>query len=218
MTLFRVSIVAVVCSGAAGCTASYPSEPTKAEPVAIYVAFAAPKGRAAPGTNSVINGYSFIAYTIDRDGAYERVSDRAAWSSSDDGIARPQTGVTTAGTKTFLAVSPGAASVTARFAGLEAIAPMLIVDNAIVTATPRIDLTWSGQNVVGSASSARAFFRPPTGSQQDVTSSASWTSSNPEVATIDRGGIRAISSGTTLITANFEGLVDWFWLSVIPRS
>src|SRR5262245_66122475 len=105
ITLFRASIVAVVCSVAAGCTASYPTEPTKAEPVALYVAFSVPKGRAAPGSNTVINGYSFIAYTIDRDGVYERVSNRTAWSSSNDAIARTSGGVTTSGTQSFLAVS-----------------------------------------------------------------------------------------------------------------
>lgn len=184
----------------------------------MYIAYAAPKGRTSPGTNNVINGYSFIAYTIDRDGAYERVTDRATWSSSDDGIARPVTGVTTAGTKTFLAVSPGDASVIARFQGLEATAPMLVVDTAIVTITPRIDLAAAGPSVVGNPNSARAFLRPSSGSQRDVTNSASWSSSNPDVATVDRGEIRAISSGTTIITANFEGLVDWFWFSVIPKS
>lgn len=106
----------------------------------------------------------------------------------------------------------------ARFQGLEATAPMLIVDTAIVTMTPRIDLTAAGPSVVGNLSSARAVVRPSSGSQQDVTNSARWSSSNPDVATVDRGAIRAISSGTTIITANFDGLVDWFWFSVIPKS
>ena len=217
-TLFRVSIVAAVCTGAAGCSASYPTASTKADPVALYLAYAAPKGRTAPGSNNVINAYSFIAYTIDRDGAYERVTDRATWSSSDDGIARPLTGLTPTATKTFLAVSPGDATVIARFQGLEATAPMLIVDTAILTRIPRIELAAAGPSIVGSLNSARVFFRPPIGSQQDVTNSARWSSSNPDVATVDRGAIRAISSGTTIIAANFEGLVDWFWFSVIPKS
>ena len=184
----------------------------------MYIAFATPKGRAAPGGSLVINGYSFIAYTIDRDGAFERVTDRAVWSSSDEVIARPQA-VSVTGTKSFLGLTPGNASAVARFQGLEATAPMLIVESATVNATPRIDLTWTGQIAIGSVSAARALFRPSQfGAQQDVTNSATWTSSNPEVATVERGALTAINSGSTIITASFEGLVDWFWFSVIPKS
>jgi hypothetical protein len=216
-TLLRILIIAA-CAGAAGCTAAYPTEPTKAEAVALYIAYATPKGRTTPGPSSTTNGYSFVAYTVDRDGAYERVTDRATWSSSNDEIARPLSGVTTAATRTFLAVSPGEANVIVRFQGLETTAAMLIVSPAIATTIPRLELAAAGLNVIGSPNQARAFYRPPTGSQQDVTNAASWSSSNPEIATVERGAIKAISSGTTIITANFEGLVDWFWFSVIPNS
>jgi hypothetical protein len=215
ISLLRAALVTALYVASTSCTASYPTEPTKARPVALYLAYAAPKGRAAPGSNNVINGYSFTAYTIDTDGAYERVTDRAAWSSSDEGIVRSLTTLSPSISRSFLAVSPGSATVTARFQGLEATAPVLIVESAVLSATPRIDLTWNGQNSVGTVSSARAFFRTPN---QDVTGFASWTSSNPEVATVDRGTIRAVSSGTTMITANIDGLVDWFWFSVVPKS
>lgn len=157
-----------------------------------------------------------MAYTIDADGAYERVSDRATWASTDDGIARPLAANATI-TKGFIAVAPGNASVIARFQGLEATAPMLVVDSVLLSTRPNIELSWSGQNVVGSVSSARVLFRASSGSNQDATSSASWTSSNSDVATVDRGVIRAVGSGTTIITASFEGLFDWFWFSVIPK-
>ena len=214
ISLLRASLVLILYVAATSCTASYPTEPTKARPIALYLSYAAPKGRAAPGTNSVINGYSFFAYTLDADGVYERVSDRATWSSSNEAIVRPGAAGSSF-TRSFLAVSPGNATVTASFEGLAATAPVLVVESAVLSATPRIDLTWSGQNSVGALSSARAIFRT---SNQDVTGFASWTSSNPEVATVDRGAIRAVGSGTTIITANIDGLVDWFWFSVIPRS
>ena len=212
--MFRAALATVWCIFLTSCSATYPTEPTKAQPLALYLAYAAPRGRAALGNNTA-SGYSFIAYTVDADGVYERVSERATWSSSDEGIVRPVAPAINAITRNFVAVSPGHANVIARFQGLEATAPMLIVESAILSATPRIDLTWSGQNTVGTTSSARALFRTPT---QDVTGFASWTSSNPEVATVDRGTIRAIGSGTTIITANIEGLVDWFWFSVVPKS
>jgi hypothetical protein len=219
ISLLRAALVTVLYVAATtSCTASYPTEPTKARPVALYLAYAAPKGRAAQGSNSVINGYSFTAYTLDADGVYENVSNRATWSSSDEGIVRPLTTASSSLTKSFLAVSPGSASVIARFQGLEATAPMLIVESALISTRPYIELLWSGQNAVGTLSSARVLFRSSTGANQDVTGFASWTSSNPEVATVDRGTIRAVSSGTTIITANIEGLVDWFWFSVVPKS
>lgn len=182
----------------------------------MYLAFATPKGRAAPGSNNVINGYSFIAYTVDADGAYERVSHRVAWSSSNEAIVQPQSGVTSAGTKIYLARSPGNADVIATFEGLQATAPLLVVGSDVLSRTPRIDLTWAGQNTIGALSKASAIMRPPN---QDVSNGASWMSSDPAVATVGEGGrITAVSSGTTLITANVNGLVDWFWLSVLPPS
>jgi hypothetical protein len=189
--------------------------------VVLYLAFATPKGRVAPGigNNVNLNGYSFIAYTVNRDGAYERVSDRTAWSSNDEGILRSAGNVSSAGIKSFLAVSPGTPSVTARFQGLEATAPLLIVDSSLLS-LPRLELTWTSQSVatVGALVGVLANFRPATGSVQEVTRAATWSSSNPEVATVDGGAIRTLAIGSTIITANFDGFVEWFWVSVMPRS
>lgn len=214
----RVSRVAILCVISASCTAKYPTEPTKAPPVGLYLAYASPKGRTAPTATTGTNTYSFLAYTIDTDGVYERVSDRAVWSSSDETIVRPATSTPSGLTRSFLAVSPGTASVTARYQGVEATAPVQIVENGILSAVPRIDLTWTGQTSVGSVSVVRALMRTATQNNVDVSGAAQWTSSNPEVATVDSGGvIRAISPGTTIISASANGLVDWFWFSVIPK-
>ena len=188
----------------------------------LYIAFAVPKGRTAPatgtGTNNA-NAFPFIAYTIDSDGAFEHVSNRATWSSSDDSIAQPLAGgVSAVGSKQYRANSPGTAEAIARFEGLEARAPLMVVPAAVLTRTPRIDLTWAGLSspiTVGSVSRATAFMRP---SNENVSGAASWTSSDPSVATVEGGLIRAISRGTTIITANVDGQVDWFWLSVVPPS
>ena len=216
--LLRRSLIVWAWTASVSCTASYPTQPSKAAPTALYLAFAAAKGRAAPGPNPVINGYSFVAYTLDRDGVFEQVGARAVWSSSDEGIVRPLTGVSSAGVKSFVAVSPGSANVVANFEGLQAAAPTLIVASDIVSRMPRIDLSWSGQNTVGSSSRVTAFLRQQTG-QQDVSNSATWSSSDPAVATVGAGGaIVAVGAGTAIITANVNGLVDWLWLSVLPIS
>ena len=201
---------------AGACSASYPTEPSKARPLALYLAFATPKGRVAPGNSTITNGYAMFAYTVDADGAYERVSERVTWSTSDDGVVRRSGNVTSAGIQNFLAAAVGNAEVIAQFQGLQASAPVAIVASEIVFRTPRIDLTWSGRNTIGTPSKATAFLRP---SNQDVSNSATWTSSDPAVATVSDGGaITAVGKGTTIITANVNGLVDWFWFSVLPPS
>ena len=221
ISLLRISLVTVLCVITTACTATYPTEPTKGQPVGLYLAYSGPKGRTGQGIlgQGTFNAYGFIAYTIDADGAYERVTDRASWSSSEDGVVRAQTGVTTAGIKHYTAVAPGEASVVAQFRGLQATAPVLVVTNDVMTRTPRVDLTWSGSNTVGSSSKASVLWRPPSGASQDVSNLATWTSSHPEVATVTASGnIRAVSAGTTIITANVDGMVDWFWFSVLPGS
>jgi hypothetical protein len=219
--LLRISLVTILCVASTACTASYPTEPTKGQPVGLYLAYTGPKGRTAPGVLGLatVNAYGFIAYTIDADGAYERVTDRISWSSSDDGVVRVQSGVSTVGVKNYTAVAPGEASVVGRFQGLEATAPVLVVTNEVMTRTPRIDLAWTGANTIGSSSKASALLRPPAGTSQDLSNLAAWTSSNTEVATVTASGnIRAVGAGTTIITANVDGMVDWFWFSVLPGS
>ncbi len=221
ISLHRISLVTVLCVVTTACTATYPTEPTKGQPVGLYLAYTGPKGRTAPGVLGLatVNAYGFIAYTIDADGAYERATDRISWSSSDDGVVRAQSGVTTSGIKNYTAVAPGEASVVARFQGLEATAPVLVVANEVMTRTPRVDLTWSGSNTIGSSSRASAFLRPPSGASQDVSNLATWTSSDTAVATVTpSGNIRALRGGTTIITVNVDGMVDWFWFSVLPGS
>lgn len=222
ISLLRIAVVTVLCVVSTSCTASYPTEPTKGQAVALYLAYSGPKGRTAPGVlgTATVSAYGFIAYTIDADGAFERVTDRAAWSSSNDGVVRVQSGVNNSGAKNYTAVTPGSASVVAQFQGLAATAPVLVVENDVLSRLPRVDLT-AGTNVsiVGSTTKATAFFRPPTGASQDISNSATWTSSEPEVASVTgNGSIRALRSGTTIITANVDGLVDWFWFSVLPGS
>jgi hypothetical protein len=217
--LLRIALVTVLSVVTTACTATYPTGPTKGRPVGLYLAYTGPKGRTAPGTFGLANAYGFIAYTIDADGAYERVTDRSSWSSSDDGIVRAQSGVSTSGVKNYTAVGAGDATVVARLQGLEATAPVLVVANEVMTRTPRVDLTWSGANTIGASSKASALYRPPSGNSQDVSNFATWTSSDPEVATVTAGGkIRALRRGTTIITANVDGMVDWFWFSVLPAS
>lgn len=207
LRLLSIGLLLVGLTSAA-CTASYPTEPTKAAPVGLSIQYAIPKGRIGTAANGA-NRYSFSAITVDGDGAFEVVTSRASWLSSDDNVARPDA----AGV--FVPVGPGRADAIVRFAGMEATAPMVVVESALLDSYPRL-------NVVSPGTSPRAWLRegPFTSQSRNVTSSASWTSSDPRVATISAAGAVTAGSGigTTLITATFNGLTDWYWLSIGPRQ
>src|SRR5690349_7668197 len=217
ITMSRTAFVLLAGVAIASCSASYPTRPTKANPVALYVAYSAPRGRVPLGTFA---GYGFVAYAVDADGAFERVTERVVWTTSDEDIVRAQAGVSNA-VKMFMAVAPGNAQVIARLQGLEASAPVLVVQSEMLQRLPRVDLNPSGNApaVIGATARGIATLRLSNGTSQDVSNRATWTSSDPIVATVNESGtITALGRGTTIITANADGLVDWFWFSVLPGS
>ena len=58
------------------------------------------------------------------------------------------------------------------------------------------------------------------GTQQNVTTRATWTSLNPDVATIARGGggffVTALTPGTAVIEASADGLAGKATITVTP--
>lgn len=50
-----------------------------------------------------------------------------------------------------------------------------------------------------------ARFGVPNQAQQDVTATATWTSSNPSIVTVDAGSVKAVGLGTASITAQYQG-------------
>jgi hypothetical protein len=200
----------LVCLTFPACTATYPSEPTKAEPIALRIQYALPQGRIGTATHAS-SRYEFVAMTIDRDGAFEMVTDRANWISSNERVARLSG---SGGQRAlFLPVEPGTANAIVRFAGMEVSAPMVVVESALLDSYPRLDLVSPG-------TSPRAFLRQGSSTSQvlNVTNVASWSSSDTGVATVSAAGaVTGVGFGTTVITATFEGLTDWYWLSFGPQ-
>jgi hypothetical protein len=171
------------------------------------IRYTRPQGRVAASGNTG-NQYYFSAITVDSDGAFETVTDRATWSSSNESVARP---LPPRNEASFVAVGPGTANAIVRFAGLEAVAPMVFVDPALLNAYPRLDLI-DGRPV-------QAWFREGSATNQvrNVSSSTSWSSSDTRVATISASGaITWVGVGTTVISGTFNGHTDWYWLSVGP--
>jgi hypothetical protein len=203
MSRLRAGLLLLVCVASASCTASYPTEPTKARAVGLLLLYAEAKGRiASPGGQ-----YSFTAVTVDSDGAYENVNDRATWLSSDDDVMRH----TARGV--YRPFGTGTAQAIVRFEGFEANAPMVPVATALLEQYPRL-------NVVLPGTRPQAWLRegPATNQTRQVTDQASWSSSDHRVATIAaNGAVTTVGIGTTLITVTYNGLTDWYWMSVGPR-
>jgi hypothetical protein len=218
ITLFRCSLVAFVCAGAA-CSASYPTEPTNPKPLALIVQYATPRGKVVPGT-AAANTYTFTAFTLNGDNVSENVTSKVAWRSSDPGVAQVRPGAT------FVAVAPGEARAIATYEGLEASAAMVVIDAQVLARlVPRLEVTATGPLQVGGPP-ARATANSRTLSTSSgqvvstsVTNRVEWTSSDTNVATVDGNGfITPTGMGTALIRASMDGVVDWIWVSVAPPS
>jgi hypothetical protein len=204
----RLLYVCLVMASAilTGCTASYPTKPTKAPAVALQVHY-----NAATGFSTVGTSYSFSAYTLDRDGAYQNVTTLVAWSSSNSDVLQPTA------SWFFRAVAPGAAQVTARYGELESSVWMVVIHPEL-RAFPFVAVTTADPQVIGRQARSTATLRQSATASQVVTEAATWLSSDPTVATVDRGLITAVGAGTTQITVSYDDLSAWYWLSVRPRS
>lgn len=58
----------------------------------------------------------------------------------------------------------------------------------------------------GESLTLRALYTPPGGSEQDVTSSATWTSSSASVASVDGGVIRIAGLGQATVQVTYSGI------------
>ena len=164
------------------------------------------------GNASVGSFYRFRAYLRTADGAYDDVTAKAVWLSSDPSILRLDT------PGLFTATSTGAADVLARYNGLAGSLSMFVV-RADRQTYPRLALTIGSFIRIGSTSQATARLEQSSTSSTTVTEAAVWTSSNPDVATISRGGlITPVAPGTTLVTATYDQYSGWLAVSVAPRD
>jgi hypothetical protein len=195
-----VTLLAVV---SVACNAVYPTEPTATTAISLQVTFAA-RGRVLPGSNN-----QFAAISIDSDGVYQNATSLATWTSSDTGIARPaQPGF-------FVAVAPGTAYVTARYGGFEATAPIAVADPRSLQSFPRLFVNPVSPGLIGNTTQATAVLRLSNSNSQTVTAATTWNSAEPSIATVDASGkITGRGAGTTLITATYGDMIDWFWLSI----
>jgi hypothetical protein len=156
------------------------------------------------------------AYAADSDGAYTEVSNQTEWTSSNPTVVSVATGSFSGG-RPLTPNAPGTAIITAVYQGVAGHLPVRVPPranppNLIGPLRLSIEnglLTGTGQQLRLTVS----FF---TTRSMDVTSEAAWSSSEPSVATVDRGLVTSQRIGTTEITATYAGLSDSYLISVHP--
>ena len=142
---------------------------------------------------------------------FRDVSTTASWASSDPSV------IDRTGIGTFRATGLGQAVVTATFEGRAA--STIITVGPSPRPYPYLDIRpFSSPRVPGSAGTITVLLlRGPGSNFEDVTRTAAYASSNPNVATVASGGeVTAHLIGTTEISVSHSGLTGVYRLSPQP--
>jgi len=151
----------------------------------------------------------FTATGTYSDNSTQNLTSSATWASSTTAVATVQTGGTNPGLAT--AVTVGTAMITATVGTISG-STMLTVTNKApaitsIAITPASPTVAAGSNIQLTATATRS-----DNSTQDVTNSASWTSSDTTKATVQTTGqsnpalATGVGAGTVTITATFSGI------------
>lgn len=142
----------------------------------------------APGTN-----LTFTATGTFSDSSTQTITSVSTWASDNVAVA------TTGGGPVVTAIGPGTANISATFDGVTGSAPLNVSSVTLLS----IDV--DPATAVLAPASRRAYSAVGTfsdGSTQNITTAVTWTSSNPDVASITAyGQVTAQSPGTATITA-----------------
>lgn len=199
----RLLAVILAVAGGASCKATSPTapSPTTAGLVLLF-----------PQSTRTDSSFGMLAYAFDTDGAYRNVTSQAQWSTSNPAIVTVNPGSFNSG-RLLSPVSLGSAAVLVTFEGRSVQLPILVASRVL---TPlRLDLTSTLMMRIGETSSIRAMYSGglPSSNVSDI---AVWTSSDSSVASVERGRITAHAVGTTEIRVSYQGLTDFYMMSVGP--
>ena len=144
------------------------------------------------------------------DGSTQNLTSSVSWTSSPASVATVSNASPTKGLAA--GVAPGAATITALFAGQSGSA-MLTVTNATLST---ITVAPNGADIsLGGTQQFTATGNFSDGSTEDLTAQVTWTSSDVSVATITAGGLASTAgSGSTTITARMSGVSGTATLNV----
>jgi hypothetical protein len=193
---------ALAILAAYGCKASFPTEPTSPTVVGLQVQYTITGSNLQPGPPT-----SLWALTVDSDRVYRQVTSGAVWVSSDPTVVQIMSPGFIRG------IRPGVAQVSASYGGFM---DSLLVRVEQVPPYPFLFFIIGDPRVPGRTANAGVLLVTGTSRSEDVTQAATWQSSNPQVATVDRGVVTSISPGNTEITASYNGLTRTYHVSIIP--
>ncbi|WP_165452207.1 Ig-like domain-containing protein [Paenibacillus thalictri] len=126
-------------------------------------------------------------------GDYEDMAEKAEWSSNKGSVADAFKGLITA-------YGTGQATITGKY-GNKSVTVVVNVDVA-----KRLDMDKSDLFLkVNGTEQVKVTAVYADGSSEDVTSKATWTSDNEDVASVEKGNITGYSSGQTTINASYGG-------------
>jgi uncharacterized protein YjdB len=135
----------------------------------------------------------------------------AAWSSADDSTA------TVDGSGVLTAVGEGTTTITAAVGDVSSHIDVTVDPAIVTTVTVSTDraMVASGETQQFTASATRS-----DGSSSDVSDLATWSSTNPSVATVDSNGlVTSLGTGEDYISASYGGVTsDPTWFYVGPAT
>jgi hypothetical protein len=189
---------------ASACSASYPAQPSGPVPVvALKVQYSFPVRQLVVGSSA-----SLIAYTVDADGMYDGMAPGVAWFSSNPAVLRLNG-------SSILAVGPGTATVTAVFQGFTDSVTLPVVP---VITFPNLFIDAPSGLKVGQSIGLRAFVQTSSFNTQEVTTLATWRSSDPAVVVMNGKNLTAVAPGNVEISVSYNNLTSWVRLSIPPRQ
>lgn len=197
-------------AGTATLTASYENQSDTSEITVTAVTL--DRIDVAPADESVAKDIN-IQYTATghfSDGSEQVITPFVVWGSSDPGIA------SIAVDGLAMSVSPGTTTIEAVY---NAVSGSTTLEVTPATLSFLKVLPAETEAVVGTRLSLEVTAYFSDGSEQDVTFSSTWDSSNISVATVSSFGlVSAISTGTAFVTAMFEGVSVNSYITVTPAT
>lgn len=166
-----------------------------------------------PSTASLAAGLTqqFTATGTYSDNTTQNLTATATWSSSNTAVATIAAGLATAVT-----ANPTAVTITATVSGVSGTAALTVTAPVLdsIAVTPA-----NPSAPVGTLAQFTATGTYSDNSTQNLTATASWSSSNTAVATIAAGGLAtALTPGSTTITAASGSVSGSTGLSVVPST
>ena len=202
----------VLATAVSGCHAEFPGPTGPPTLAGVRMFSSSAYGPVGPGT--VI---PFTALRFDEDLIYADVGRQTTWISSNPSVATVSTSSPSSSGGLVIVRAAGTVEIRAVYEGF--------TDSVILESVPRtsptspdvvIDIKATPSRA-GLRAAARLRFIESSTTSRDVTPDATWTSSDVNVATVERGMVTAIGTGSTTITASFQGLTTWYRFSVYPR-